>query len=495
MIYGLTLPLAVVLGYMLTSDDQQSTVMLVGGVAFALTIPLLIRWYHPILIFSWNSVIIFSFMRGAPDLWMVMAGLGLVFAVFNRILDRQRRESTFCHVPPVTWAIIFFGLVVLTTAQMTGGFGLRSFASSTYGSKGYFTILASIMGYFALTSCPIPLAKARLYLALFLLPGVTAMMSSLIYFSGPGFNFLFAIFPVAEANLLAKIDASNMNITRLGGLSAAGMVIFYYMLARYGIREIFAMTRPLRLSCFVAVFAVALFGGFRSTMVLMLLVFSGQFYFEGLLRTRLLPALLLAGIFSMVILVPFADRLPLAVQRTFSALPFLSVDPAVRSNAESSTTWRLEMWQALLPDLHKYVLLGKGCVLKPTDMYLASYGVRSGQLSSWEASLVAGDYHNGPLSLYITFGSVGVLAFLLFLIASIRVLHQNWQYGDPRLKHINTFLLSMFLARVFFFVFIFGAISNDFYYFIGLIGFSVALNGGCKKAPTRPPSVPVPASA
>jgi 4-amino-4-deoxy-L-arabinose transferase-like glycosyltransferase len=126
---------------------------------------------------------------------------------------------------------------------------------------------------------------------------------------------------------------------------------------------------------------------------------------------------------------------------------------------------------------------------------LVSIGVRSGRLSNWESSLVAGDYHSGPLSLYIPFGSVGVLAFLLFLIASIRVLHQNWQYGDPRLKNINTFLLSIFLARAFSFVFIFGSISSDFYVFTGLIGFSVALNGGCKKAPTRPPSVPVPASA
>ena len=495
MIYGLTLPLAVVFGYMLTSDDQQSTVMVVGGVAFALTIPLLIRWYHPILIFSWNTVIVFSFMPGAPNLWMAMAGLGLVFAVFNRILDRQRRESTFCHVPPVTWAIIFFGLVVLTTAQMTGGIGLRSLGGSTYGSKGYITILASILGYFALTSCPIPLAKARLYTALYLLPGLTALMSSLIYFSGPGFNFLFAIFPVGDANSLASGEVSGSYVTRLGGLSAAGTVIFYYMLARYGIREIFAMTRPLRLLCFVAAFAAGLFGGFRSVMALMLLVFSVQFYFEGLLRTRLLPALLLAGIFSMVIMVPFADRLPLAVQRTLSALSFLSVDPTVRYEAAGSTEWRLQMWQALLPDLHKYVLLGKGYALNPTDLYLASYGARSGRLSSWEGSLAAGDYHSGPLSIYITFGSFGVLAFLIFLIASIRVLHQNRQYGDPRLKNINSFLLSLFLARGFSFVFIFGAISNDFYVFAGLIGFSVALNGGCKKAPTRPPSVPVPASA
>ena len=494
MIYGLTLPLAVMLGYMLTSDDQQSIVMVVGGVAFALTIPLLIQWYHPALILSWNTVVSFTFMPGAPYFWMVMAGLGLVFTVFNRILDRQRRESTFCHVPPVTWAIIFFGLVVFTTAQMTGGIGLRSLGGSTYGSKGYFTILAAILGYFALTSCPIPLAKARLYLALYLLPGLTALMSSLIYFTGPGFYFLFTIFPMGEATNLVSAEASGSYITRLGGLSAAGTVIFYYMLARYGIRELFAMTRPLRLLCFVAAFAAGLFGGFRSIMILMLLVFSLQFYFEGLLRTRLLPALLLAGLFSMVV-VPFADRLPLAVQRTLSTLPFLSVDPAVRYDAEDSTEWRLQMWQMLLPDLHKYVLLGKGYSLNPMDLYMISIGVQNGRLSNWEGSLVAGDYHSGPLSVYIPFGSFGVLAFLLFLIASIRVLHQNWQYGDPRLKNINTFLLSMFLARALSFVFIFGAISSDFYIFTGLIGFSVALNGGCKKAPTQPPSVPVPPSA
>ena len=482
LIYGLTLPLAVVLGYMLSTPLENNSLMVVGVVAFVLTIPLLIRWYHPILIFSWNTAIVFSFMPGPPTFWMAMAGLGLGFAVFNRILDRQRRESTFCHVPPVTWAIIFFGLVVFTTAQMTGGIGLRSLGGSTYGSKGYFTILAAIFGYFAMTSCPIPLKQTRLYTTLYFLPGLTALMSSLIYYAGPSFYILFAIFPAGEASNLAQADAAGSYITRLGGVSVAGTVIYYYLLSKHGIRGLFTVKKPLRLLCFVLAFGAGLFGGFRSLLLLMLMVFALQFYLEGLLRTTLLPIFVIAGVSCMVLLIPLADRLPLAVQRTVAFLP-LELDPTVRYDAKNSTEWRLQMWRVLLPDLHKYVLLGKGYALNPTDLYLTAVSVRRGSMASWEGSLAAGDYHSGPLSIYIPFGSFGVLAFVSFLIASIRTLYQNYQHGDPHLKTINAFLLSMFVARSISFFFVFGSISSDLFHFTGMVGFSVALNGGVKKAP------------
>lgn len=483
LIYGIILPLAVVLGYMLTTPDQSNSLMVVGAVAFVLTMPLLIRWHHPVLIFSWNAVIVLAFFPGAPHLWMLMAVLSLGFAMVNRILDRQG-ESTFCHVPPVTYSILFLALVVLLTAKMTGGIGLRSLGASSYGSKGYVYILAAIVGYFAMTSCPISLKQTRLYTTLYFLPGLTALMSSLIYYAGPGFYFLFAIFPTGEASNLAQADVVGSYITRLGGVSVAGTVIYYYLLSKHGIRGLFTVKKPLRLLCFVLAFAAGLFGGFRSLLLLMLMVFALQFYLEGLLRTTLLPIFVIAGVSCMVLIIPLADRLPLAVQRTVAFLP-LELDPTVRYDAVNSTEWRLQMWRVLLPELHKYVLLGKGYALNPTDLYLTDVSVRQGTMASWEGSMAAGDYHSGPLSLYIPFGSFGVLAFVSFLIASIRTLYLNYQHGDPHLKTINAFLLSMFVARSISFFFVFGAISSDLFQFTGLIGFSVALNGGVKKAPTH----------
>lgn len=489
-IYGIILPLAAILGYMLTTPEQSNSLAVVGLVAFALMIPLLIRWHHVILIFSWNAVVNFSFMPGSPHFWMLMAGLSLGFAMVNRILDRQG-TAQFCHVPAVTYTLFFLTLVVLLTAKMTGGIGLRSMGSASFGSKGYFYILAAVIGYFALTSSPISSAKARFAPALYFLPGLTSLMSTLIYYVGPGFYFLYSVFPSGEAVALAS-GGSDSEIMRLGGLGGASTVIMFYLLARHGIRGILNVNQSRRLLIFVLVVAASLVGGFRSAFIFVLLIFVLQFYFEGLMRTRLLPVLVIMGTFCMVLLMLLGGRLPLSVQRSLSFLP-IEVDPLVRASADNSTKWRLQMWEVLRPDLHKYILVGKGYAINPTDMYLTDLGVRSGRLASWEGSLLAGDYHSGPLSIYIPFGSFGVLAFLFFLIASIRALHLNYQHGDPHLRHINTFLLASFIARSIFFFFVFGSISSELFSFTGTIGLSVALNGGVKKAPALSPARAVPA--
>src|SRR5207244_1581023 len=145
---------------------------------------------------------------------------------------------------------------------------------------------------------------------------------------------------------------------------------------------------------------------------------------------------------------------PLPIQRCLSFLP-VNVNPAVRADAVGSTEWRLQMWQAIGPEIPRYLWVGKGFTTSPADQYLTFQAVRLGLVRDFEASMVAGDYHNGPLSLIIPFGIWGVLAFLFFLGACFHVLFRNYRYGDPAAKHINTFLLAFFLTRAVFFFFVF----------------------------------------
>ncbi len=70
-----------------------------------------------------------------------------------------------------------------------------------------------------------------------------------------------------------------------------------------------------------------------------------------------------------------------------------------------------------------------------------------------------------------------MIGFVWFLAAALRVLYQNYRFGDPNLKRINTCLLVMFAARVVLFIFVFGSLYSDLCIFTGLIGFSVSLNG------------------
>jgi hypothetical protein len=59
-----------------------------------------------------------------------------------------------------------------------------------------------------------------------------------------------------------------------------------------------------------------------------------------------------------------------------------------------------------------------------------------------------------------------------------RVTYQNYKHGDPAVGKINRFLFAFFLARVIFFIFVFGSLYTDLALFTGLVGLSVSINGG-----------------
>jgi O-antigen ligase len=182
-------------------------------------------------------------------------------------------------------------------------------------------------------------------------------------------------------------------------------------------------------------------------------------------------------ILSFAALFLLAPKLPLSVQRSLSILP-LPVDAAAQADAKASTEWRIRMWQALLPEVARHLWIGKGFTASPADYYLAAESVRRGYSQDYELTILSGDYHNGPLSIIIPFGIWGSLAFLAFVVAALRLLYRNYQYGDPGLVRINTFLFSYFITKLIIFLAVYGAIHADIVTFAGLAGLSISLNGG-----------------
>jgi O-antigen ligase len=197
--------------------------------------------------------------------------------------------------------------------------------------------------------------------------------------------------------------------------------------------------------------------------------------------------------------VPFAKYLPVSMQRSLSFLP-LDIDAAARLDAKGSLEWRLQMWSILLDEVPRYLWIGKGYAINPTDLYFATESIRRGMGKDYEGALVSGDYHSGPLSVVIPFGIFGVLAFLWFIIAAIRLLYRNYVFSDERLRNINTFFFAYFVARTIFYFVGFGAFNNDLPAFVGILGLSIAINGGMR-GPQRtadeaaPGLLPAPASA
>jgi hypothetical protein len=479
LILGLVLPLAVAIGYLMATPDEVDSFILVGLIVSCLMAPLFLRWYHPMAVLFWNASMTLFFLPGQPHLWMVFSVLGLGIAVLERGLTKR---EVFTFIPSIVWALASLGLVILVTAQIRGGLGLRSMGGNSYGAKRYFFLLAAILGYFVLTSRRIPLKSARVLAGGFFASALTAMMSNIIYLLGPAFYFLYAVFPVDLALSQAFTEFyGGGGISRLVGFAFSGPALINLLLISYGIRGIFSLAHPFRFALFLFGFGLALLGGFRSSILMTAILFCIQFYLEGLHRTRIViyggVILVLAACF----LVPMAKTLPLSVQRSLSFLP-LDVDPIAKVDAQDSTEWRLDMWQRVIPDIPRYLLLGKGCSLDPTELYFLNQGIKQGFYKSYEEFIFLGSYHNGPLTLLIQFGLPGTIAFLWFAFASCGTLYRYYRVGSPELKHVNTFLFAYFLMKLTFFLVFYGHFSEDFFIFTGIIGLAVSLNGNFKKA-------------
>lgn len=474
-IYAICVPLAMIIAYWVVSaanTPTRSSLVVVGLVVLAMCMPLLLRWHHPLLIFCWHLPLTLFFLPGGPQVFLPMMALSLGISVLQRALNRNMR---FIHVPQITLPLILLVIVVLFTAKMTG-FGLHSMGSDVGGGKKYVTLLAGILAYFALTARRIPPQRVSLYIALFFLPGCVHVISDLLVrFPIPVLSFFF------PPDTYAMDSSGLMNITRFAGIGLAGMAFYTFMLVRYGVRGIFLSGKLWRPAALLLAFVAIFFGGFRSAVAMAVMVFAIQFYLEKLHRTKLLPIFIFMGVFITAIFLPFSSKLPFPVQRAIAFLP-VKIDPLARANAQGSLDWRLDMWQALLPEVPKHLLLGKGYAISPEDYEFMGQTAFQAINPAYQTMALAHDYHSGPLSVILPFGIWGVIAFLWFLIASIWALHRNYRYGDPALKIINTALFALYLTESISFFLIFGDLASGMFTFTGILGLSISLNGGiCRK--------------
>jgi hypothetical protein len=478
--YAVAIPLALVLGYLVATPDMASVAAL-GLVLFCLALPLIIQWHHALLIVVWNSAFMLGFMPGQPRLWLIIAGLAFGVVAVNHVAGLK----SFLRVPELTKPVLFLLGVVVITAWLRGGLGSRALGGSSYGGKGYIYMIGAIIGYFALTGQRIPIRRSEQMVKWFFLSALTFALSNLIYVLGPAFYVLYNFISVDYAISQAASDWGQNMVERFGGLGPAATGLLCFILARWGIRGTFRWDKPWRLFLLSLVILAGLLSGFRSEIAFLGVFFVMQFLVEGLWKTFYLPLFCLMGVLCLTPMLLFANKMPAAVQRSLAVflivLP-MDINPEVRAEAANSTEWRHAMWSVVYPEIPKYLLLGKGYSIDPVDLYLTEEAVRTGVINNYETAIVAGDYHNGPLSVLIPFGVFGAIAVLWLLGAGIKVLSWNYRYGDARLRQVNMVLFAFFVTLCFFFFFVFGAISSQLAMFLGILGFSVSLNGGvCRK--------------
>ncbi|PWU18499.1 MAG: hypothetical protein C5B50_08930 [Verrucomicrobia bacterium] len=482
-IYAICVPLALMIGYLVANPLDWSTIAFFGVLLLVIATPILLKFHHALLVTTLSMTAYAFFVPGRPPLWELVALISLGISILQYALSRR---AGFLHAPTITRPLIFICVVVLVTAKFTGGIGFNLLGGESVGGRRYVDILCGAAVFFGLIARRIPLHKANIYTALFVLSGITAMLSHVAMYLGPAFNFILYLFPSAGT---AELRPEG-EIGRIGGAALAGGALVSYILARYGLRGVFAPGHFWRVIGLFLCIVASLFSGFRGSLIgiTLLIVFLGVL--EGVYKSRWMPVMVLCGILAAAVTIPLVPKLPFTFQRTISFLP-VEISPEARASAESTSEWRLGIWKEALPEVPKYLFLGKGLSIN-TEKWLQANS--SSALGNESGTLLAGDYHSGPLSVIIPFGIWGVIGFVWFVWAGSRVLYLNYRFGDPALRTINAYLLAAFLVELFQFCFIMGGFQPGLIRFCSIFGFSVALNGGVRKPvpALAPQPIPIP---
>jgi hypothetical protein len=487
-VYAVCVPLAIVVGWTLSDPLNYQSIGLVGVLMTLMVFPLLMKLHYPLLIFSWAAPITMFFLPGHPALFLPMVVVSLSISVVERILNKDKH---FMPAGGVQWPLLALLAIVVFTAEMTGGFGLRSMGSAVYGGKKYVTLIVGILSFFAIIARPIPKKHANWYITLYFLGPFLYLFADLFPLVPKQLQYVYLILPVSDRSMdeLGNFEMQ-VGVTRMFGVATAGGALFFWMLARHGIRDNFLGGKPWRPLALGFAFVCILLGGFRSSIIGALIIFFVIFFLEKMHRTGFMLAIVLFGVLGGSLLVPLAAHLPYTFQRSLAWLP-LDIDPTARLDAEGSTEWRLEIWKALLPEVPKYLLLGKGYAFT-AEVFNESMGhdAMFGRYQTIDAAqnplALSSDFHSGPLSVVISFGLWGTLAWLWYWVAGFWVVWRNYHYGDPAIRHLNLFLFAFFVSKCFSFLFIFGNLVEDVGAFAGIIGLSVALNHGVMRARPQP---------
>jgi len=486
--YAICVPLAILIGYLLTNPLDYGTLGFIGLVALILVSPVLIKWHYQIMVFGLGCPMVCFFLVGKPPLMQVMVILSLGIAIVERTINSEKR---FLRAPVMTWPLLYILGMVVVTAQLTGGIGLHALGGDTGGGKKYITLFVGVAIYFALVSQKIPRERWKFYLMLYMLTGLTGVISDLFPVLPSPLNLINLLFPPAMATDQDVI----IGTTRLRAFSAAFSIMPAYLLARYGLRGIFMAGRLWRPILFSAGFILTMLGGYRSFLGTFAMLCFLMLFLEGLHYTRLSALLVLGGVLGALLLGAFSDKLPFTFQRAMSFLPFKWETEAVM-DAQGSSEWRYAIWRATWPKVPGYLLLGKGFALSQEDYQNIGQGafaaLGTSHIDAAEDTLaISSDFHSGPLSTLIPFGIWGAIGIVWLMAATVFVLLRNYWYGDAELRIFNAYMLASCVSSIISFFFIFGAFQNDVGSFAKFAGFSIAMNWGVARRPAKAASNPL----
>lgn len=392
----------------------ERTLLLLFGVVSSVVLGYYtIRSGNPFLMFGFVSLPFLLMLMNRPDIGVVLAlimdatGLpmpgaphvlmGAVFKVIivgaaflAQLMGQKRHQGR--RVAENLPMKIFTGITLVIMAVR--GTGLRIFGSSTWGGMTYVVLITTFIFYFSTEG--ITLTKKQFRYAVW---GslISGLIGTVISYRGGALQ-LQGLGIVAEARLMWMMP-----------------LVFAIFPLIFAVRWKSWLSIPLWLAC-LAGMSLTGFRGRTLSLVLITLIF---FFYRQRHKSKFMAAALGLLAIGWIGLILISPALPLGMQRAISYVPGTTIDEAMKSDAEGSIEWRIQIWDHCIKESAPYLLIGRGSAF---NVWEASKQVNSNDISTmspWFAFQTR-SYHSGPLTLLIDYGIPGLMTGIWMTILCVR---------------------------------------------------------------------------
>ena len=458
--------------------EQSETVLKIAATALLLTCIFLGRriWLLLILFAALNVPLIRGF--GTTELGQTL------FVGFTVLITLMRRQPyKFSFGEKEVWMLLLAGCVL--QVYLRNPVGLNLFGASSVGARPYFMVGMAFLSSLILGNIIVRPNEIRWAFRLSII-GSIAGVPLTAFRSGIGVG------PAAFEQGNAIDDGRDS--TRIGSLGVLSSIAARVSVSF--ISPLRALLHPFWAPVILFCFAAATMSGYRNFVAYVGLIFLvGLAYRSGRIAV-IVSTVVFALVLALLAFVNIVSPLPPNVQRTLSPFPGTWEQRHVDA-AETSTEWRVEMWEeALFTDYWiQNKILGDGLGFTSRELRLmedmdarGSYlgGQGSGLRPQQEIMMLQGSYHSGPVQTVRTVGYVGLA---VLLVAMIRLaVHAHRQIIRCRGTEWYSLALYICIPAIVlppYFILIFGEFGKD----VSAVFFSYALISLLEKNLPLPPYV------
>jgi len=369
-------------------------------------------------------------------------------------------------------ALLLLNLLWVLTMFVRNPVGFRAIGSEMLGGRPYFEIVAACGAFWVLTKTIIPAQLARWFPVVMtagsLSVGLLGVLTTVFPGAAPLVHRFYSGID-AGGYLEREFGVANEQTGRLTSLKIPGGLMVGMAYSLYRPLSLLNPFNTGRFLLFFAGFALIFLSGFRSALLGSFAGFVIASYFWGGTKDMVKSFYFaLIGLIALILAHSAGVTLPTSAQRAVSFIPGVEWDRTAAEDAKGTAEWRFDMWEVVLKYPERYLrnpILGSGFGFSEEDLKIQMDSILGGQGylvgDPFEAQLISGAFHNGPLSTVRYAGIIGLIlyyAVMIYMAVFAAKLVQQCK-GSP------FFFLAVFLAvpiiyGLFSYIFIFGAYDS-----------------------------------